>query len=53
MLSICIAIVITINALQYVLLIQNSPAVQKCAAPKKAIVKRCEIQGGSQEMTVQ
>jgi len=32
-------------------LIQNSPAVKKVCTPKKAIVKkRCEIQGGSQEM---
>jgi len=34
-------------------LIQNSPAVKKCVAPKKAIVqKRCEIQSGGQEMAV-
>jgi len=32
-------------------LIQNSPTAKKCVAPKKAILKkRCEIQGGSQEM---
>jgi len=35
-------------------LIQNKTAVQKYAAPKKAIVKkkRCGIQGGGQEMAV-
>jgi len=34
-------------------LIQNSPAVKKCAAPKNAVVKkRCEIQSGGQEMAV-
>jgi len=30
-------------------IIQKQPSCKKCAAPKKAIVKRCEIQGGSQE----
>jgi len=30
---------------------KNSPAVKKCVAPKKVIVKkRCKIQGGSKEM---
>jgi len=34
-------------------LIQNSPALKKCVALKKAIVKkRCEIQGGGQEMAM-
>ena len=34
-------------------LIQNSQAVKKCAALKKAMVKkRCKIQGGGQEMAV-
>jgi len=33
-------------------LIQNSPAIKKRAAPKKAIVKKDEIQGSSQEMAV-
>jgi len=33
-------------------LIQNSPAVKKWCGPKKAIVKKCEIQGGGQEMAV-
>ena len=34
-------------------LIQNSQAVKKCAALKKGYgEKRCEIQGGGQEMAV-
>jgi len=33
-------------------LIKNSPAVKKYAASKNAIVKKSEIQGGSQEMAV-
>jgi len=44
---------ITNLELQYcTYLIQKQPSCKKkCAAPKKAIVKkRCEIQGGGQEM---
>jgi len=33
-------------------LIQNSQAVKKCTAPKKAMVKRCQIKGDSQEIAV-
>jgi len=36
----------------YVYLIQNSPAVKKGAAQKGHYEKRCEIQGGGQEMAV-
>ena len=40
-------------AMLYYNLIKNSQAVKKGAAPKKAMVKkRCEIQGGGQEMAV-
>jgi len=40
----------TLN-MYYMHLIQNSQTVKNCAAPKKAIVeKKCEIQGGGQEM---
>jgi len=35
-----------------VYLIQNSTAVKKCAASKRPLWKRCEIQGGGQEMAV-
>jgi len=32
-------------------MMQNSPAVKKCAAPQEGhCEKRCEIQGGGQEM---
>jgi len=31
---------------------QNSQAVKKCAGPKSQGEKRCEIEGGGQEMTV-
>ena len=46
---------ISINSLEgrNLYLIKNSQAVKKGAAPKKAMVKkRCEIQGGGQEMAV-
>jgi len=33
-------------------LIQNRPAVKKCVAPRRPLWKRCEIQGGGQEMAV-
>jgi len=35
-------------------LIQNSPAVKKCTAQKRPLLKKnyCEIQGGDQEMAV-
>jgi len=31
---------------------QNKPAVKKCVALKKAIVKKDEMQGGGQEIAV-
>ena len=39
--------------IDYIYLIQNSQAVKKVYGPQKGYgEKRCEIQGGGQEMTV-
>jgi len=44
---------IGLNTDYKVYLIQNSPAVKKVCGPKKGhSEKRCEIQGGGQEMAV-
>jgi len=45
-------VVWNISVVRYYL-IQNSPAVKKVCGPKKGnCEKRCEIQGGGQEMAV-
>ena len=41
------------NTSRYIYLIQNSQAVKKVCGPQKGYgEKRCEIQGGGQEMAV-
>ena len=49
----CVQTVAYTNHTVYIYLIQNSQAVKKVCGPQKGYgEKRCEIQGGGQEMAV-
>ena len=48
-----VVIIVVCNCNSYLYLIQNSQAVKKECSPQKGYgEKRCEIQGGGQEMAV-